>query len=126
MAKANSKPVNGEIQPPDFEAAMSVYTNDIVPANRSQKRAMQEASAAWKVVKKDHRVHKGGFKAAMQLCDAEDAEGQAWARSFMAGLRARGFVLYPDMVDRAEQGDNPDMDIIPIGERPKVDMMAIN
>jgi hypothetical protein len=126
MAKASGKQITGEVAPPDFEGAMRVYTGDIVPANRSQKQAMKEQSDAWKIVKKDHRVHKGGFQKAMQVCEMEEAEGQAWARSFMAGLKARGFVLYPDMVDHAEQGNEATLEIIPTGDRPKIEMMSVN
>jgi hypothetical protein len=126
MAKAPKKAITGEVLPPDFEAAMSLYNSDIIPANRSQKQAMKEQSDAWKIVKKDHRVHKGGFQKAMQLCEMEEAEAQAWARSFMAGLKARGFVLFPDMVDQAEQGAEATLEIVPTGERPKIEMMSVN
>lgn len=102
MARAKTKPIAGEIQGPDFDAAMAIWNNDIRPANRKQKQAMKEASDAWKVVKGDHRVHKGGFAKAMQVADMEEADQQAFLRSFNAGLVARNVSLHADLVDQAE------------------------
>lgn len=99
---AKSKPVNGELPPPDFEAAMAIFDSDIRPANRAQKQAMKEASDAWKIVKKDHRVHTGGFRAAMKIAEMEEAEQQAFLRSLYAGLNARNVSLHADLVDNAE------------------------
>jgi hypothetical protein len=123
MAKAKSNPVNGQVQPPDFDAAMAIFNSDIKPANKEQKRAMKDASDAWKIVKKDHRVHTGGFRKAMQIADMEEAEQQAFLRSLYAGLNARNVSLHADLVDNAE-GNN--IAAFPVSERPKVEMMAVN
>jgi hypothetical protein len=106
MMMAKSKPITGEIPAPDFDAAMAIFNSDIKPANKAQKQAMKEASDAWKIVKKDHRVHTGGFRAAMRIADLEEAEQQAFLRSLYAGMNARGVSLHADLVDNAEGNDS--------------------
>lgn len=103
---AKEKPITGELPTPDFDAAMAIFNSDIKPANKAQKQAMKEASDAWKIVKKDHRVHTGGFRKAMQIADLEEAEQQAYLRSLYAGLNARGVSLHADLVDNAEGNTN--------------------
>ena len=106
MARPKSKPISGEITAPDFDAAMAIFNSDIKPANKAQKQAMKEASDAWKIVKKDYRVHTGGFRAAMRIADLEEAEQQAYLRSLYAGLNARNVSLHADLVDNAEGNES--------------------
>lgn len=118
--RKNDAPISGEVPKPDFDHAHRVYQNDIVPANREQKRAMKEASDAWKVVKKEARVHVAGFRAAMKVAEMEEAEQQVWLRSFNAGLQLRHVTLEADLVDQAE-GKQPE-NVVPIGsaQRPQL------
>lgn len=111
MEKPKSKPVEGEIQPPDFDKAFSIFTSDIRPANKAQKQAMQEASAGWKEIK-GNRVHVGGFRLAMKIADMEEADQQMFLRSLNAGLKLRSISLHADLVDAAQGADTSN--VIPI------------
>ena len=104
--------VNGEIEQPDFEAALRIFFQTILPANKEQKRSMQEASAGWKAVKKDNRVHVGGFRLAMKIADMEEADQQSFLRALHNGLKLRKVVLHADLVDGAEGNDTSN--VIPI------------
>lgn len=95
--------INGELIKPDFEHASAIYANDVAPANRAQKQAMKEAGDAWKEIKNEAHVHKGGFQKAMQIAEMEEADQQSWLRSFYGGLEQRGVGLYADLVDTAEK-----------------------
>ena len=94
--------INGELIKPDFAHASEIYANDVAPANRAQKQAMKEAGDAWKEIKNEAHVHKGGFQKAMQIAEMEEADQQSWLRSFYGGLEQRGVGLYADLVDKAD------------------------
>ncbi len=109
---AKTKEISGEVLPPDYESALRIFNADIKPANKSQKQAMQEASAAWKIVKKDLRVNVAGFRLAMKIADMEEAEQQSFLRALRAGLEARHVALHADLVDSAEGNDTSN--VVPI------------
>lgn len=123
---AKNKQNGGAIDPPDFDKAMKIYTGDVVPANKAQKQAMKEASDAWKAVKDDCRVHKGGFRTSMKVAEMEEADQQAWLRSFRAGLMKRGITLHVDAVDIMEGVNAADLEIVPTGAAAKLEMPKIN
>jgi hypothetical protein len=112
MAKLKSKPVEGEIQQPDFEGALRVYNTDIRPAKSAQKSAMQEAGIGWKHVVKELKVNKPGFEKAMVVAEMEEADQQSWLRAFNSGLQLRGVSLHIDMVDVME--GNVNSNVVPI------------
>ena len=116
----------GPIDPPDFDKALKVYTADVVPANKAQKQAMKEASDAWKSIKDECRVHKGGFRTAMKVAEMEETDQQAWLRSFKAGCQKRNIRLYADAVDIMEGVNAEDLDVVPSGAAPKIDMPTVN
>lgn len=122
--KKKDTPINGEVPKPDFDHAAEIYTGDIQPANKAQKQAMKDASDGWKAVKKDARVHVAGYRTAMKVAEMEDAEQQAWLRSFNGGLGKRGVVLHADLADQAGgiEGDRPP---VPTGERPKPQLATV-
>lgn len=119
--KADGPQNGGAINPPDFEAAHRIYLNDIAPANRRQKQAMAEASEAWKEVK-GHRVHKGGFRQAAKLSEMEEADQQAWLRSFKAGCEHFDVSLYADAVDRAEGVNDDTVPVVPVSKAPQAEL----
>lgn len=123
---AKNKQNGGAIDPPDFDKAMKIYTGDVVPANKAQKQAMKEASDAWKAVKDDCRVHKKGFRDAMKTAEMEESDQQAYLRSYRAGLMMRGVKLHRDLVDISQGVNAADLEIVPTGEAPKIDMQIVN
>lgn len=129
MARGRKKAISGEILPPDFDGAHSVYVNDVQPANKEQKRAMKEASSAWKAIKGEHHVNVGGYRTAMKVAEMEEAEQQSWLRSFYGGLKKRGAGLHADLADQMEEGGETDEDgFIPFPkiEPASVDFAALN
>ena len=125
--KKSDGPQNGgPITPPDFDKAAKIYREDVTPANKAQKQAMNEASTAWKAIKKDCRVHKGGFQQAMKISEMEEAEQQAYLRSLNAGLKQRGVVMHADAVDRMQGVNGDEVAIIPTGSAPKTAMPVVN
>ena len=112
MAKAKEKEISGQVLPPDYDEALRIFNADVKPANKSQKQAMQEASAAWKVIKKEHRVNVAGFRMAMKIADMEEADQQSFLRALRAGLVARHVSLHADLVDTAEGNDTSN--VVPI------------
>lgn len=126
MAKKEKGGQNGgPITPPDFEAAARIYKNDIVPANKAQKQAMAEASAGWKAVK-GNRVHVKGYRDAMKTADMEEAEQQAYLRSYKRGLQDRNVTLHADAVDIMNGVNESDLEVVPSGAAPKVDLPVVN
>lgn len=121
MAKAPK--TTGAIAPPDFDQALKIYRADVVPAGKAQKQAMQEQGTAWKAIKKDCRVHKPGFSTAMKVSEMEEADQQAWLRSFAAGLRANNVTLHVDLADIANGADKDgSAEIIPSAAAPRADV----
>ena len=111
--KKDAAPVSGELPKPDFDHADSIYTNDIAPANREQKRAMKEASDGWKAVKAEARVNVAGARMAYKVVNMEEDEQQSFLRSFYGVLSKKGVGLYRDLVDAAEGGDEDVGDFVP-------------
>lgn len=127
MAKKDKGPQNGgPIAPPDFEKAQRIYKQDVMPAHKAQKQAMKEAGDAWKAIKKDCRVHKGGYHKAMQVAEMEEAEQQAWLRSFKAGLDQTGTRLHADAVDIMEGVNAADLEVVPTGAPDAIDLPPVH
>lgn len=127
MAKKDKGPQNGgPIAPPDFEKAQRIYKQDVMPAHKAQKQAMKEAGDAWKAIKKDCRVHKGGYHKAMQVAEMEEAEQQAWLRSFKVGLEQNGVRLHADAVDIMEGVNAADLEVVPTGAPDAIDLPVVN
>jgi hypothetical protein len=119
--------ITDEVSAPDFERAMEIYQNDVAPANRQQKQAMKEASDAWKELKAEAYVHKSGFQTAMKVSEMEEADQQAWLRSFNGGLAARDVGLHADLVDIAEGADKDEVKpAVPVVEPKRVEMPQVH
>lgn len=124
-----SKPINGELPKPDYDLAAEIHRDEIAPANKEQKQAMKEASDGWKRVKKEAHVHVGGARTAFKVCDMEDAERDAWLRSFRGVLKRKGVGLTPDLVDQAEEAEEDEdgnIDPIPVVASEKPSLMSVN
>lgn len=121
--KPKDTPISGEVPKPDFDEADKIYNADIAPANKLQRQAMKDASDGWKAVK-GLRVNVAGARTAYKIAGMEDAEQQAWLRSFNGVLAKKGVVLEADLVDQAQ--GKPPQNVVPIGEarRPQLATMA--
>lgn len=127
MAKEKKGAQNGgPIAPPDFEKARKIYQQDVMPAHKAQKQAMKEAGDGWKAIKSDCRVHKGGYHKAMQVAEMEEADQQAWLRSFKAGLSQCDVRLHADAVDIMQGVNAADLEVVPSGAAPKIDLPSVN
>lgn len=127
MARKPTEKVNGVVTPPDFELAKRIYDKDIAPANKAQKQAMQEASAGWKEVKNGAHVHVSGFRQAAKVANMEDAEQQAWLRSFRAGCEQFNVGLNVDLVDVAEGVDASNtIEVVPSKQAASGDLHLVN
>ncbi len=127
MAKKDKGGQNGgPITPPDFEKAQRIYNEDVKPAHKAQKQAMKEAGDAWKAIKGECRVHKGGYHKAMQVAEMEEADQQAWLRSFKVGLQQRGVTLHADAVDLMQGINAADLEVVPSGAAPQVDLPPVH
>lgn len=122
--KAQEGTINGEVPKPDFDLADKIHREDIAPANKEQKRAMKEASDGWKSVKRDARVHVGGARTAFKVAEMEEAEQQAWLRSFAGVLRKRNVSLHADLADQAE-GQTGELPIVPTGQRQRPQLATV-
>lgn len=116
----------GPITPPDFEKAQKIYKQDVMPAHKAQKQAMKEAGDAWKAIKKECRVHKGGYHKAQQVSEMEEAEQQAWLRSFKVGLEQNGVRLHADAVDLMQGVNASDLEVVPTGAADKIDLPPVH
>lgn len=127
MAKGKKKEGQngGPITPPDFEAAHRIYREDIAPANKAQKQAMKEASDGWKEVG-GLRVHKKGYRIGMNIADMEESDQQACLRSLNAAFTQRNVRLHTDAVDIMQGVNADDLEIIPTGAAPKIDLPVVN
>jgi hypothetical protein len=113
---ARPTPVSGEVGQPDFEQAVRLYRGDIKPAKAKAAEHMQEASTAYKSVKKDALVHPGAAKAAFALVEMEYDKQQEWLRSFRGTLEALGVGIEPDLFDDGGQKIPPTSNVVPIKE----------
>ena len=96
----------GEIKVKDFALAKKLYFGDIKPAKSAAAESMQEASTAYKAIKKDAHIQPGAAKAAFNLVEMEDAKRDDWLRCFMGVLRENNIDPDPaDLVDVMQADD---------------------
>lgn len=96
----------GEVKVKDFKLAKSLYFGDIKPAKSAAAEKMQEASTAYKIIKKQANIQPQAAKAAFNVIEMEDAKRDDWLRCFMGILRENNIDPDPkDLVD-AMQGDD--------------------
>lgn len=95
-----------EVKVKDFDRAKELYYNDIKPAKSKAAEQMQEASTAYKAVKKECHIQPSAMKAAVKVIEMEDAKSEDWLRCFNGILRAHNIDPDPkDMVDMMHGDD---------------------
>lgn len=93
----------GEIKKMDFASAVRAYRNDIKPALSNVGDAAQEASTAYKHIKKNCHIQPGAAKLAFKLDDMEEAKRDDFLRGFVGLLNELNIPLQSaDLVDQAE------------------------
>lgn len=107
-----SKPKDDEEQPVevkahDYDLAMKIVKQDILPANSKSGEYAQEASTAYKAIKKQAHLQPGSVKAAIQIADKEAAKRDDYLRGLAEMVnRLTGEKLLTfhgtDLVDQAE------------------------
>ena len=93
----------GEIKNMDFAGAVRAYRTDIKPALSKVGDAAQEASTAYKHIKKNCHIQPGAAKLAFKLDDMEEAKRADFLRGFVGLLNELNIPLQSaDLVDQAE------------------------
>lgn len=125
MARTARKPEDDEagvIKVKDFDLAKRLYVNDIKPAKSRAGEAMQEASTAYKQVKKQAHIQPSAMKAAVKVLEMEDAKRDDWLRCFNGFLTANNVDPDPkDMVDAMQAGGQADDGYA----RPKISLVTL-
>ena len=76
----------GEVKDKDFAKAAKLYKEDIAPARTKASSAMQEASTAFKAVKKVCRIQPSAMRQAISIFEKEDAERDDYLRSMVGAV----------------------------------------
>ncbi|MBP6554644.1 MAG: hypothetical protein KA233_03090 [Novosphingobium sp.] len=109
MARAARTPKEddtGEIKAKDFALAKKLFKQDIEPAVSKAGEAMQEASTAYKAIKKQANIQPQAAKLAFKLADMEEAKRDDFLRCLGGLLKEFGIEVAPkDMIDMM-QGDD--------------------
>lgn len=109
----------GEVKAKDFEFAKKLYLHDIAPAKSKAAEYMQEASTAYKAIKKQAHIQPSAVKAAIKVIEMEDAARDDWLRGFNGFLIANNVDPDPkDMVDQMQVDDGY--------ARPKPQLVAVD
>ena len=109
--KPKEKQVNGEVVKPDFDLAISLYRNDIRPAQSSVGEYAQEMSTAYKAIKKDAHVNPGAAKLAFKLDQMEDFKRDDFLRSLYGLMKHLNIGISADLVDAMGDGEAPKMPV---------------
>lgn len=112
--KAKTREVNGEVPKPDFDLAISLYRNDIRPAQSSVGEFAQEMSTAYKSIKKDAHINPQAAKLAFKLDQMEDFKRDDFLRGLYGLMKALGIGISADLVDQMGDGEAPKM---PVSDR---------
>jgi hypothetical protein len=122
--KAKVEPLGGDAEAPDFDKAVRLYRNDIKPAKSRASEFMQEASTAYKAVKKDALVHPGAAKAAFALAEMEYDKQQEWLRSFRGTLQALNIGIEADLFDGLDEAA-PGSNVVPLKKPEAVELVTV-
>lgn len=110
MARTARKPKDddtGEVKPKDYGLAKKLYTQDIKPAVAKAGEFMQEASTAYKSIKKQANIQPQAAKLAFKLVNMEEAKRDDFLRSLGGLLKEFNIAIVPiDMVDMMQQADD--------------------
>lgn len=115
--KKSDTPISGEVPKPDFELAVSIYRNDIKPAQSKVGEHAQEMSCAFKEIKKHAHIQPQAAKLAFKLDTMEEAKRDDFLRSFKGLLTALNIFMPVDLVDKAQGNGSVGESVVPIGKR---------
>jgi hypothetical protein len=115
--KAPDGVINGEVPKPDFDLAVSLYRNDIKPAQAKVGEYAQEQSTAYKAIKKQAHVEPNAARAAFRLDQMEEAKRDDWLRSFNGLLKTLNIFMPVDLADIAEGKGAAGENVVPMGQR---------
>jgi hypothetical protein len=97
---------DGEVKAKDFDRAKALYLTDIKPAASAAAEKMQEASTAFKEIKKGCHIQPSAMKEVIKVLGMEDAKREDYIRCRNGLEKAFGIDSNPkDMVDMM-QGDD--------------------
>lgn len=96
----------------DFELARKLYFADIKPAVSRSAEHAQEASTAYKAIKKDANIDPQAAKLAFKVVEMESARQQHFLRSLAGMFEIMNIGLESDLID-VMQGHNSGAQIIP-------------
>ncbi len=122
--KPKVAPLGGDTPKSDFDKAVRLYKQDIKPAKSRASEFMQEASTAYKAVKKDALVHPGAAKAAFALVEMEYDKQQEWLRSFQGTLEALGIGIEADLFDGVDAAA-PKSNVVPLKKPETVELVTL-
>ncbi len=98
----------------DFELARKLYFADIKPAVSRSAEHAQEASTAYKAIKKDANIDPQAAKLAFKVVEMEDGKKQHFLRSLAGMFEIMNIGLETDLVDAMNgAGHNSGATIIP-------------
>lgn len=119
MARAARKPKDddgGVIEAKDFDLAIRLWRQDIKPAISKVGEHNQEASSAYKQIKKNCHIQPMAAKLAFKLADMEEAKRDDFLRCLSGLLRKLNIAIEPvDLVDIAEGKS----------EKPKISLVTV-
>lgn len=111
----------------DFEQAIRLYRGDIKKANTDAATSNQDASTAYKAIKKQCHIQPDSARKAFTLMDrTEDAKRDDWFRGFVGivnGMAGREVLTFhdTDMVDAMER-PKPQLVSVPISDGSESDL----
>lgn len=131
MARAARKPKDddtGEVKAKDFGLAKKLFLNDIKPAVSKAGESMQEASTAYKQIKKQANIQPAAAKLAFKLAEMEEAKRDDFLRCLGGLLKEFGIEVEPkDMIDmmQAEDGyalPKPHLGLVTLSDGDETDL----
>lgn len=132
MARAARKPKDDdgavEVKKKDFDRAAKLYRKDIKPAVSKAGEAMQEASTAYKVMKKECHIQPQAAKLAFKLADMEEAKRDDFLRCLGGLLKEFNIAIVPtDLIDLMGGGEGetrpkPQLVTVPIATGDETDL----
>lgn len=131
MARAARKPKDddtGKVKAKDFGLAKKLFLNDIKPAVSKAGESMQEASTAFKQIKKQANIQPSAAKLAFKLAEMEEAKRDDFLRCLGGLLKEFGIEVEPkDMIDmmQAEDGyarPKPHLGLVTLSDGDETDL----
>jgi len=101
------------IEKPDFERAIRVMNQDVLPAEQDSASTRGDLSAAWKIIEKDCHCNKAAAKDFHKLKRMAEENRDDYLRTLYGLMQAGGIGISQDLVDQmSDDGDVPSMPVI--------------